>query len=132
MSFLIDTDTVSAHLRGHAQVTARFMQYGGRLYLSAVTLAELKTWLYRVGTPAKYRSGLQALLRNVQVLQVDDAVADRFGVVGANLLDGGITVATPDLLIAATALEHGRAVVTHNVSDFSRVPGLTVIDWLQS
>jgi len=131
MSFLIDTDTVSAHLRGHAHATSRFAQYSGRLYLSTVTLAELKTWLYRSNTPIKYRTGLQALLRDARVLPVDDAVADQFGVVGAGLLDQGITVATPDLLIAATALVHGFTVVTHNVSDFSSVPGLAVLDWLQ-
>ena len=35
-----------------------------------------------------------------------------------------------DLLIAATALVNGLNMVTHNVADFSQVPGLTVIDWL--
>ena len=35
-----------------------------------------------------------------------------------------------DLLIAATALEHGATLVTNNVREFARVPGLMVEDWL--
>jgi len=35
-----------------------------------------------------------------------------------------------DLMIAATALVHNLIVVTHNVHDYSRVPGLTIHDWL--
>lgn len=58
MSFLVDTDVVSAHRRGHARVTSRFTQYNGRLHLSTVTVAELKTWLYRRKTPAKYGAGV--------------------------------------------------------------------------
>jgi tRNA(fMet)-specific endonuclease VapC len=35
-----------------------------------------------------------------------------------------------DLQIAAIALQHGLIVVTHNVAEFTRVPGLVVEDWL--
>ena len=34
-----------------------------------------------------------------------------------------------DLLIAAIALTHNLTLVTHNISEFSRVPGLTIEDW---
>ena len=34
-----------------------------------------------------------------------------------------------DLMIAAVALAHGLIMVTHNVAEFARVPGLTVEDW---
>jgi predicted nucleic acid-binding protein len=41
MSFLIDTDIASAHLRDNRVVTGRFLQYTGQLYISTVSLAEL-------------------------------------------------------------------------------------------
>ena len=47
MSFLIDTDTCSAHLRQKGAVTSRFLQYTGRLHISVVTLGELLTWAMR-------------------------------------------------------------------------------------
>ncbi len=131
MSFLVDTDIISAHLRGVGVVTNRFLLYTGRLNLSVVTLAELKTWVLRKNTPQRYRQYLDALLRDFVILPLDETIADRFGEVGAELHDRGHQLATPDLLIAATALVNGLTVVTHNVHDFGRVPGLNVVDWLQ-
>ena len=45
VSYLVDTDIISAHLRGSGAVTNRFLQYSGRLHVSVVTLAELKVWV---------------------------------------------------------------------------------------
>jgi len=42
----------------------------------------------------------------------------------------GQAIGPYDLQIASIALEHGLIVVTHNLTEFSRVPGLTVEDWL--
>jgi tRNA(fMet)-specific endonuclease VapC len=131
MSYLVDTDIISAHLRGAGIVTNRFLQYSGRLHVSVVTLAELKVWVLRKQTALRFRQGLDLLLRDFIVLPVDEPVADRSGEVGADLHDHGTTLATPDLLIAATALVHGLAMVTNNLQHFTRVPGLRVVDWLQ-
>lgn len=131
MSFLVDTDIISAHLRGTGQVTNRFLQHTGRLHVSAVTLAELKTWIYRHNTPTRYVQAFHLLLGEFQLLPVDEPVTEAFGRIGADLFDRGTPLATPDLLIASTAIVHGLSVVSHNLRDFSRVPGLTVVDWLQ-
>jgi tRNA(fMet)-specific endonuclease VapC len=130
VSFLLDTDILSAHLRGHALVSAQLLLRTGQLSTSAVTLAELKTWLYRGNTPQRYRDGLALLMAEIAVLPVDEAVAERFGDVGARLLDAGTTIATPDLLIAATSLVHNLTLVTGNVRHFSAVPGLRIENWL--
>lgn len=131
MSFLIDTDIASAHLRDSRVVTGRFLQYTGQLHLSTVSLAELKSWVYRKKTPAKYRRALGDMLRDFQILLVDEDVAEKAGEVGADLSDSGTSLATPDLLIGATALVHDLTVVTHNVKDFVVIPGLRVVDWIK-
>ena len=100
--------------------------------MSAVALAELKTWLHRLNTPDRYREGLAMLMTDFVLLPVDEAVADRFGKLGAKLLDQGQTVATPDLLIAATALVHDLTLVTGNVRHFEVVEGLRIENWLPS
>ena len=124
MSFLIDTDIISAHLRGTAAVTNRFLQHTGRLHVSVVTLAELKTWIYRRNTPTRFEQALQLLLQDFHIHPVNELVAERFGQIGADLWDRGTPVATPDLLIAITALIHGLTVVTHNVPGLLSRPRL--------
>jgi tRNA(fMet)-specific endonuclease VapC len=46
------------------------------------------------------------------------------------LLDAGRPVPLTDLMIAATAIHHDLTMVTHNVADYTAVPGLRIQDWL--
>lgn len=130
MSFLVDTDIASAFIRQVPIVRRRFSQHSGLIYLSAVTLAELQVWLLRKNTPAKHLQEFTILGQQTQVLDLNSAVAQKAGEVGSDLLDRGLTIATPDLLIAATALVHGFTVATHNTQDYTNVPGLLLTDWL--
>ena len=50
MSFLVDTDICSAYMKGDHHVWQRFMQYRGRLHVSAITVGELFTWALRAKT----------------------------------------------------------------------------------
>ena len=45
MSFLLDTNILSAHLRRPSGLAHRFFQHSGRLYTSSVSLAELYDWV---------------------------------------------------------------------------------------
>jgi len=129
MSFVVDTDTCSAYLKGNGTVSNRFFQYTGGLYISTVTLAELHTWVSRAAAPPKRSAALLALLRDVTTLDVTPDVARKFGQVRAALLDGGLPPPNLDLLIAATALVHNFTLVTHNTQDFVNIPGLRLADW---
>jgi predicted nucleic acid-binding protein len=131
VSFLLDADVLSAHFRGRGKVTSRLLQHTGQLSVSTITLAELNTWLHRQKTPQRYREELATLLAEFAILPVDAAVADRFGEVGARLLDRGQSIATPDLLIAATALVHDLTMVTGNVRHFAAIEGLRLENWLE-
>ena len=130
MTFLIDTDICSAHLKNVQTVSNRFVQYSGGLYISTVTLGELYTWAFRSKSSPKHLEGLIALLSDMSILDVDHDVAREFGEIRGQLLDRGQPVSGMDLLIAATALVHGLTVVTHNTRHFKNVPRLAVVDWL--
>jgi predicted nucleic acid-binding protein len=114
MSFLLDTDICSAHLKGVGAVTGRLLQYTGRLHVSVVTTAELYTWAFRSNAPPRRYAALVDLFDDVVVLDLDRAVAQTFGRLRAALLDGGRSTPSMDLLIAATAIENGLTLVTHN------------------
>ena len=130
MSFLLDTDTCSAYIKGNPLVFGRFVQYGGRLFISTITLGELFTWALRAKASPDRLQDIQDLLKLVAVLDVTPDVARRFGEIRAALLDSGGPTPDLDLLNAATAIVHNLTMVTHNVQDYVNIPGLTVVDWL--
>ncbi len=130
MRFLLDTDICSAYLKGNGQVTGRFIQYGGRLSISTVTLAELLTWALRAKAPPARRQQVDGLLNVVQLLPADEPVARRFGEVRAWQLDRGLTTPNLDLINASVALVHGLTLATHNTRDYANVIGLILVDWL--
>ncbi|HEV3448777.1 MAG TPA: type II toxin-antitoxin system VapC family toxin, partial [Gemmataceae bacterium] len=113
MSFLLDTNICSAQMKADARVQARFIQYGGRLHISTVTLGELFAWAGRAKASPKRLQTLLDLLREVVVLPVDETTARKFGDARAWQLDHGHTSPDLDLLNAAVALCRGLTVVTH-------------------
>jgi tRNA(fMet)-specific endonuclease VapC len=130
VSFLVDTDICSAYLKGDRTVWNRFVQYSGGLQVSTVTVGELFTWALRAKASPMRLQGLLDLLRDLNALEVTVDVARKFGEVRAGLLDRGLPAPQADLLIGSTALVHGLTLATHNVADYTNVPGLAVVDWL--
>ena len=129
MSFLLDTDTCSAHLRQKSPVTSRFLQYSGQLNVSVITVGELYTWALRAKAPPQRMQSLLEMLNDVTILDVTGVVAAEFGRMRAELMDAGRPAPDMDLLIAATAVAHDLTVVTHNTADFVGIPGVRIVDW---
>ena len=117
-------------IKGNAIVFHRFIQYGGRLHVSTITLGELLAWALRRQAPPRRLDDVKDFLKLVAVLDVTQDVSWKFGEVQAALLDAGIPAPDLDLLNGATALVHGLTIVTHNMRDYANVPGLQVVDWL--
>ena len=131
MSFLLDTNILSDHLRRPAGLTHRFVQHSGRLYTSSICLAELYVWAFRRDDPSTALAAIEYLLRyEVSVISFDEQCAREFGRVRAELRRRGIEVSTVDLMIASVALRFDLTLVTHNTTDFRHVPSLRCDDWL--
>jgi predicted nucleic acid-binding protein len=109
VAVLLDTDVLIDHLRGARELRPP----SGVASYSVVTRCELYS-----GRAADERE-IDRLLSAFRELPVDRSVAERAG-----RLRRETGVRTPDVLIAATALVHGVALMTRNVRDFERVPGL--------
>jgi len=131
MSFLLDTDICSAHLKRPSGLMHRFVQYSGGLYISTIVLGELYTWAYHRKNPASVFHRIEDdLLPDVTVLDFNSHCAKEFGRVRGQLLHKGISVNRVDLMIGAVALVHDLTMVTHNTADYKRIPGLRLADWL--
>jgi tRNA(fMet)-specific endonuclease VapC len=53
----------------------------------------------------------------------------QYSLIRADLAAKGTPIGPNDLMIASIALAHDLTLVTHNTSEFSRVPGLRIEDW---
>jgi tRNA(fMet)-specific endonuclease VapC len=99
--------------------------------LSAITIVELTHGIYRARTDIdreRRRAFVEELCRSMAVHPVTLEIAQLAGKVEGEQAARGISIAFEDLLIGATALHLGCAVVTLNVRHFQLIPGLTVIN----
>jgi tRNA(fMet)-specific endonuclease VapC len=130
--FALDTNTVSYYFRGDPQVVPRMHALPpARLLVPSVVVYELRYGLLRL-PPAAAQPRLEALdtfLEALQVLDFDEGCAQVAASLRVHLEGAGSPIGPHDLLIAATALRHRAALVTRNVAEFSRVPGLEVVNW---
>jgi tRNA(fMet)-specific endonuclease VapC len=117
-------------MKNVARVNNRFAQYRGRLFISTVTLGELYAWALRARASPKRMQSLQDLLQEVQILPIDEAVAQKFGETRAWQLDRGLSTPDLDLLNGSVALVHNSTMVTHNTKDYTNITGLALDDWL--
>jgi tRNA(fMet)-specific endonuclease VapC len=132
MSFLLDTNICSAHLKRPAGLMHRFIQHSGRLHIPTIVLGELYAWAFHRKDPTQVILRIENdLLTDVAVLDFDSRCAKKFGEVRGQLLQQGISVSRLDLLIASVALVHDFTLVTHNTADFQNIPGLRLEDWLE-
>ena len=102
--------------------------------IAAITASELLAGVYRADTPER-RTKREAFVESVfdafTPLPFDLRTARVHAEAWAHLRTAGRSMGAHDLLIAATALAHGYAVLTDDVRDFERVSGLEVRrpDW---
>ncbi len=130
MSFLLDTNICSAHMRRPGGLAHRFMQHMGRLAVPTIVLAELYAGAYRHPNSMRLLGLIAGLLQEVRVLDFDAACAEQFGKLRGSLSQQGLTVSTEDLMIASVALVHDLTLITNNTADFRSIPDLRLNDWL--
>ena len=102
----------------------------GEICISAITVSELS---YGVTKSAKSRENaatLDEFLSRFELLDYPVDAAASYGRIRADLEGAGKPIGNNDLLIAAHALAIGARVATSNTSEFERVRGLKVLDWL--
>ena len=130
MSYLLDTNICSAHIRRPAGLAHRFIQYSGRLAIPTIVLGELYAGAYMLPHPTTILTGIDDLLDDIAVLPFDSVCAEQFGKLRGILKQQGLVVNPIDLQIAAVALTYDLTLVTHNTKDFRAIPNLPLEDWL--
>ena len=132
LAYLLDTNILSDLVR-HPQgaVVDRIAQVGeDSVCTSIVAAAELRYGAVKSGSD-KLADRADLLLSALEVLPLEAPADRQYAELRHHLTHQGTPIGPNDLLIAAHALATDLTVVTANVGEFSRVPGLKVENWLQ-
>ena len=133
MTYLLDTNTCIGWLRqNQPQIVARIQaQAQTDIVLCSVVVGELLFGVERSDPVHRANTGQRVdQLRQLFIsLPFDDAAAEQYGRIRADLTGRGLLIGGNDMLIAAIALTKGCTLVTHNTAEFSRVAGLVIEDW---
>ena len=133
LTYLLDTTVLITLLRNRgAALRPRLNAAAGQLAVSMVSVAELEHGVARSAAPEHDGERVESLLSLVTVLPFDRAAAHHAGRISAQLWRAGTQIGPYDVLIAGHARSRGLVVVTANLREFARVPGLECEDWLGS
>ena len=134
MTYLLDTNAVIALLRNDPATVRdrlkRAVARGAAIAVSSVVLFELWYGGARSQRRRENAERLRAFMSGaIGVSQFDETAAAIAGELRATLVAAGKPIGPYDVLIAAQALATGATLVTANVAEFARVPGLKWQDW---
>ena len=128
IAYLIDTDWVIDHLNKIDKVTQKLKELRpAGIALSVISLAELYEGVYYSKDPATSQKVLSTLLRDFQVLGVDEEICKVFGKERGKLRQRGKLVSDFDLLIASTCLYYNLPLLTNNRRHYEMVEGLKIL-----
>jgi len=139
--YVLDTDVLSLLQRGNAAIDRRVRlceQANDKLATTVISVEEQLTgWYSRLRDPRNAKDAkrladvYQRLAITVKLLASADVLSfTEAAIVGSErLVKLKLNVRKNDLRIAAITLEHGGILVSRNLRDFQRVPGLIVEDW---
>jgi tRNA(fMet)-specific endonuclease VapC len=128
LAVVVDTDVTSFFFKNDTRKMLYEPHLDGQfLFLSFMTLAELRLWAVSANWGAKRKSQLENYLKRFSIVQTKPEICE----IWAEIMDDGRrkgkVIATSDAWVATVALFLNIPLVTHNSSDFQGVQGLTII-----
>lgn len=133
MRYLLDANTCIGWLRqNQPQIVARMeAETPTDICLCSVVVGELLFGVERSDPVHRANTSLRVdqLRQQFASLPFDDAAAEQYARIRADLTGRGLLIGGNDMMIAAIALARGCTLVTHNTSEFSRIVGLMIEDW---
>jgi tRNA(fMet)-specific endonuclease VapC len=134
MAWLLDTNAVIVLVTRRSEALRRRVEAAepGALATSAIVAHELYFGAYRSQKIEFNLETLRLLFADLVVLDLDHEDVRTAGEIRAMLSRQGTPIGPYDVLIAGQAKARGLTLVTNNLSEFRRVPGLTLEDWTQA
>lgn len=99
--------------------------------ISSITLSELEYGVEKSRFPLKNRMALLEFLSPLEVFGYDGPAARKYGEIRAGLEKKGSVIGSLDMLIAAHAVSLGLILITNNESEFKKISGLKIENWVK-
>jgi tRNA(fMet)-specific endonuclease VapC len=126
----LDTNTLIYYFKNQGQVAQKLAAVAPQeIIISTIVLFELQVGIAKSTSPSKRIQQLQQLLSRVSVVPFDRAAATAAATIRAQLEQQGMPIGPIDGLIAGVAVARQATIVTRNIGEFSRVAGLSIVDW---
>jgi tRNA(fMet)-specific endonuclease VapC len=132
LRYLLDTNIVIYVLkRRPPELLSTFNANASRMAISSITLAELMHGAGKSQQVGKNLSAIEDFCARLEVLPYGMKAAQHYGAIRAALEKIGQPIGVNDLHIAGHARSEGLVLVTNNIAEFERVPGLELENWLR-
>lgn len=133
MTYMLDTNICIYAMKNKPEhVLLRLKkELNSGVCISSITLAELEYGMKHSSNPAKNEQALLRFLIPLTVLPFGATAASEYGTIRTYLQNNGTPIGPLDTLIAAHARAENMILVTNNVREFERVPGLEVENWVE-
>ena len=133
LRYLLDTNIVIYVLkRRPVEVLSTFNANASRMAISSITLAELLHGAEKSSRVSENLAAVEDFCSRLQVLPYGPKAAQHYGAIRAALEKIGQPIGVNDMHIAAHARSEGLVLVTNNMGEFARVPGLEAENWVQT
>ena len=127
---MLDTNIVIYTIKNRpVRVREVFKRHSGQMAISAVTFGELIYGAERSSQPERNLNDIEGMIARLEVLPFGELAAAHFGQLRAELARAGTPIGPYDQMIAGHARAAGLVLVTNNVDEFKRVPGLRIENW---
>lgn len=131
LKYLLDTHIVIYVIkRRPLEVMGVFNENAGRMAISAITLSELLHGAEKSAKVAQNLAAVEEFASLLEVLPYSSKASQHYGAIRAALERAGQPIGINDLHLAAHARSEGLTLVTNNLSEFERVPGLLTENWV--
>jgi tRNA(fMet)-specific endonuclease VapC len=131
LAYMLDTNICIYILKNRPPALRdRFDQEAEQLCISSIALAELQYGAEKSTRRADNLHAIEQFTARLEVLPFTARAAAHHGDIRAQLERAGKPAGTYDMLIAAHARSEGLVIVTNNMREFARMPGLRVENWL--
>jgi tRNA(fMet)-specific endonuclease VapC len=131
MKYMLDTDTFSYLVENVQPVVQRMRKLrDGEVGISTITCGEVLFGVQKRDVGIIRQQRIEALLQQLPIALLGEEASRVYAEIRTQLEKNGQPIGPNDYWIAAHALSLGATLVTNNVSEFKRVKGLKVENWL--